>query len=186
MKLIREYGIFLLLITSSLCAFPQWENGQMPVYISLPVVAMVDIEPGFDNRIHFTLVPHAESGNQPGIAEHANETLWINYSSALPAGQNSRSITAEISQGFVPSGFRIYLEAAAYTGNGDGQHGSPAGRIELSDQPISVITGIGNGFTGNGAGKGHSLAFSLEISDYSMLSASEESNFVVLYTLTDN
>ena len=82
--------------------------------IDLPEVALVDIEPDVNNRIHFTLLPSSESGRTPELAESTNESLWINYTSALPGYQNSRSITAEISQGTIPRGISLYLEARSY------------------------------------------------------------------------
>lgn len=185
-RLLVTYSLNLLLLILPLIAFPQWDNGQVSVYFSLPEVALLDIEPDGSNRIHFTMIPSAESGRPAEMEEVADETLWINYTSALPENQTSRSITAEISQGIVPSGIRLYLEAQPYSGNGRGKTGQPAGKVELSNQPRPVITGIGNGLTGDGIMNGHQLVFSVEISDYSGISSAGEMNFVLLYTLTDN
>ncbi|WP_372932236.1 hypothetical protein [Mariniphaga sediminis] len=181
-----KYGLRFLFLLMPVCAFSQWDNGQVSVFFSMPEVALVDIEPGVNNRIHFTLSASTESGSQPVIEESADETLWINYSSALAGQQGSRSVTAELSQGALPEGLRLYLEASDYTGGGDGQVGQPAGKIELSNQPRPVITGIGNCYTGDGIQNGHRLTFSIEIFDYANMAAAGQFNFVVLYTLTDN
>jgi hypothetical protein len=183
---IIKYGLNLLLLLLPFGAFPQWENGQITINFNLPEVALVDIEPDVNNRIHFTLLPSSESGRTPELAESTNESLWINYTSALPGYQNSRSITAEISQGTIPRGISLYLEARSYSGNGSGKPGQPAGKIELSRQPRPVISGIGNCFTGDGISNGHKLVFSIEISDYSNLATAGDTNFILLYTLTDN
>ncbi|WP_372949647.1 hypothetical protein [Mariniphaga sp.] len=183
---IIEYGLKLLLLLLPFGAFSQWENGQIAVNFSLPEVALVDIEPDVNNRIHFTLSPASQSGRPPELAESTNETLWINYSSSLPGHQNSRSITAQISQGTIPQGISLYLEAGSYSGNGRGKPGQPAGKIELSSQPRPVISGIGNCFTGDGIANGHKLVFSIEISDYTNLATAGDTNFILLYTLTDN
>lgn len=185
-RIFLKYEVKLIFLLLPFCAFSQWEDGQVPVRLSMPEVALVDIEPGVNNRIHFTLSPDTESGSSPVLEESADETLWVNYSSALPDRQDSRLITAEISQGTVPPGIRIFLEASSFSGQGKGELGHAEGKIELSNQPRPVITGIGNCFTGDGINNGHRLTFSIEISDYSKVAAAGETNFVLLYTLTDN
>jgi hypothetical protein len=177
---------WLLFAMVPFIAFGQWENGQVSVFFSLPEVALVDIEPDGDNRIQFTILPGTESGSAPTVQNATQNSLWLNYSSALPASQNSRSITAEVSQGVVPRGIKLFLEASKFSGNGGGSPGQTAGRIELSNQPRPIVSGIGNCFTGTGVGTGHQLTFSIEISDYTEMETAGETNFVVLYTLTEN
>jgi hypothetical protein len=169
-----------------LFVFGQWERGQVSVFFALPEVALVDIEPGGDNRIRFTILPGTESGSAPTVQNSTDNSLWLNYSSALPASQNSRSITAEVAQGVVPGGLKLFLEAFQFSGSGGGSPGQATGRIELSNQPRPIISGIGNCYTGDGTGTGHQLAFTLEISDYTEIESIGETSFVVLYTLTDN
>jgi len=184
--ILQNYGIKLLLILLPFSAFPQWERGEVPVQFSMPEVALIDIEPGVNNRVHFTLLTAAESGTAPELVETTNASLWINYSSALPANQYSRSIMAEIAQGSLPAGIRLFLEASDVTGNREGEMGQSTGKTELTGQPGPIITGIGNGFTGDGIQNGHQLIFSIEIDDYTNIGAAGESYFVVVYTLTDN
>lgn len=179
-------GAWLLFVLFPLISFGQWENGQVSVFFSLPEVALVDIEPGADNSIHFTILPGTESGGSLSAEQSSNNSLWLNYSSALPANLNSRSITAEVSQGAVPKGIKLFLEASPFSNSGNGQRGSSSGRIELSNQPRSIISGIGNCYTGDGTGSGHQLTFTLEISDYTEIETAGENNFIVIYTLTDN
>ena len=80
----------------------------------------------------------------------------------------------------------MYLEASAYSGTGKGQLGQPTEKINLTNQPLPIITGVGNCFTGDGVNNGHLLKFSIEVSDYSKLYAIDETVFTVLYTITDN
>jgi hypothetical protein len=181
-----KYSTWFLFAMFPFIAFGQWESGQVSVFFSLPEVALVDIEPGGDNRIQFTILPGTESGSAPTVENSSDNSLWLNYSSALPSSQNSRSITAEVSQGGVPKGIKLFLTASEFSGSGDGQRGSSAGRIELSNQQRPIISGIGNCYTGDGTGSGHQLTFSLEISDYTEIETAGENNFIVLYTLTDN
>ncbi len=182
----KKLGVNIFFMLIVFAVYPQWENRQVSVFFSLPEVALVDIEPGIDNSIHFTIIQGAGSGSSPTIEQSNNNSLWLNYSSALPVNQNSRSITAEVSQGTVPKGLKIFLEASQFSGNGNGQRGISSGKIELTNQPRPIITGIGNSYTGDGVQSGHQLTFSVEISDFTQIETSGENNFLVLYTLTDN
>lgn len=179
------FAFFLLVLNEK--AFPQMEEAEANVYFALPQIALVDIEPGLDNSIHFKVNASAESGESPFLELPVNDDLWINYSSSLATAQNSRSIVAEISQGEIPDGIRFYLEASNYSGTGGaGQVGQPSGRIELNSQPRPIISNIGNCYTGDGINNGHRLSFSIDVSDYSRVFSVDESSFVVLYTITDN
>ncbi len=178
--------ISMVLIFISNVAFSQWQEGQLNANISLPQIALVDIEPSVNNSIHFTITPATESGD-PAVAETtAGGNLWINYSSSLTSAQNSRSIIAEISQGTFPEGMILYIEASGYSGTGRGQFGQSAGKVEITNQPTQIITNIGNCFTGDGINNGHLITFSIAISDYSKIVSSDELNFMVLYTITDS
>lgn len=184
-NLILKYVCWLFFILNPFIVFGQWETGHTNVFLSIPEVGLIDIEFESNDRIHFALLPAAEAGTSSVIKESSDANLWINYSSALRASQNSRSVTAEVSQGQIPPGIKLYLEASALSG-GTGQCGAPTGRVELSNQPRPIISGIGNCFTGDGINKGHQLSFAIEISDYPELKSSGEINFLILYTLTDN
>ena len=188
MKTTRNKMIFLIAILLFIfnSAYSQWESGQINAHFSLPEITLVDIEPGVDNSINFTISTGTEGGDSPIVEENTNETLWINYSSALPDGLNSRSVNAEISQGNLPEGISIFLEASSYSGTGKGNFGTPDGRVELSGNPQPIISGIGNCYTGNGVNNGHRLTFSIEISDYSELYATGNAYYLVLYTISDN
>jgi len=177
------FGAFFLYMNN---AFAQWEEGELNVSFSLPPVALVDIEPDANNSIHFTVLPAAESGASPQIKRITNQTLWLNYSSALVNPQNTRTIVAEIAGGGLPEGVSLNVEALSHEGKGGGQFGQPAGKVSLSNQPKAIITNVGNCFTGDGVNNGHPLTFSIEVSDYSKISAASESSFTILYTLSDN
>lgn len=176
-------GAFVFVINN---AFAQWEEGELNVSFSLPPVALVDIEPDANNSIHFTVLPAAESGASPQIKRTTDQTLWLNYSSALVNPQNTRSILAEITGEGLPEGVTLNVEALRYDGTGNGQFGQPAGKVSLSSQPKAIITNVGNCFTGDGVNNGHQLTFSIEVSDYSKITAASESSFTILYTLSDN
>lgn len=179
------FYIFTVLMLISNFAFSQLYEAQLSVNFSLPEVALIDIEPSTNNEVNFNVNSGVYSGESPTV-EQTNVSLWINYSSSLSIGLNSRSIVAEISQGFLPQGISLYLEASDYSGTGGGKLGQSAGKVSLSGQPKPIINNIGNGFTGDGINNGHSLTFSLEITDYTKIVSVDNSNVLVLYTITDN
>lgn len=181
----KTYLLFFLLLFS-VTAFSQWEEGQISVFFSVPEIALIDIESMTDNNVNFTILPSNESGGTPELRESSNESLWINYSSALENFSSSRSIVAEISNGDLPEGVLLFLKASSYSGIGRGQLGYPTEKINLTSQPKPIITDIGSCFTGDGINNGHLLSFSIEVNDYSRIHANEESAFTVLYTITDN
>lgn len=181
---ITTFWVYLMLFSTN--AFSQWEEGQINVFFSVPEIALVDIESTSSNNINFKVIPSNESGGTPEIRESNNESLWINYSSALRNLRSSRSIVAEISNGTIPDGILIYLKASNYAGTGKGHHGNPTDKINLTNQPKPIITEIGSCYTGDGINNGHLLSFSIEVTDYSKMRATEELDFTVLYTITDN
>ncbi|MEZ5103562.1 MAG: hypothetical protein R2757_22500 [Draconibacterium sp.] len=174
---------FLVLYTNR--AFSQLDEAQLNINFSLPEIALIDIEPNFNNNVYFTISSGVESGNSP-VFQQVSTNIWINYSSSLSSLQHSRSVVAELSQADLLDGITLYLEASNYSGSGGGQHGQSAGKIALSSQPKSIITNIGNCFTGDGINNGHSLSFSIDISDYAKVVSVENANLLVLYTITDN
>lgn len=164
----------------------QWDNAEINISFSIPQITLVDIEPSLNNNIHFTITPATEVGNTAVIQQSSNVGLWLNYSSCMSAFQSSRSILAEISQGSFPEGIKLYVEASNYSGTGKGRTGQSTGRINITSQPKPIINNLGNCFTGDGIKNGHSLNFSLEINDFSKIHSAENTNFTILYTITDN
>ena len=167
-------------------ALAQWEEAGLNISFSLPEIALIDIEPDVNNSITFSILPSGESGNSPEISIFSQQTLWLNYSSCLKKNQNSRSVVAELSKDTKQTGIKFYLEASNYTGIGEGQPGMPTGKVELTKHPVSIITGLGNVFTGDGINNGHMLTFSAQITDYNKISSTDQSVFIIIYTLTDN
>ncbi|MCY1720290.1 hypothetical protein OU798_08040 [Prolixibacteraceae bacterium Z1-6] len=161
-------------------------GGELEVNFLIPPIALLDIEPGINNTIYFSVSSAIESGASPQIENTNNESLWLNYSSALEGNLGSRIIIAQIAGENLPEGITLNVEASQYSGVGDGQFGQPTGKVALSTQPRTILTGVGNCFTGDGVGNGHSLTFSIEVEDYSKISSVGESSFTILYTISDN
>ena len=188
----RGIANYMLIILISICfsgikqAAAQWEEGAASIRMRLPEVALIDIEPDNNNHIHFTMMPVSESGVGELVQVNNDNDLFVNYSSSLAQGNHSRTIYAEIFQGELPQGVRLFIEAMEFAGIGRGKHGVPTGQKELTSQPVAIITGIKNSFTGDGINNGHRLEFTVEVADYSSLISVNESVISVLYTLSDN
>lgn len=163
----------------------QWNSGNLNVRFSVPEIAVVDIEPELSN-IEFRLAAPGVAGGEPVVQHVSNESVWINYTSAIRRNGNRRSINAQISEGTIPDGISFYVEASFASAFGSINQGSPVGRVHITSQPHPIITGIGSCFTGEGVGKGHELKYFLEISDFSQMKSIEDQVFTVLYTITDN
>ena len=79
----------------------------------------------------------------------------------------------------------LSLQATAYSGNGAGHLGTPAGTIILSNVAQNIITGIGGAYTGNGAFRGHELSYSLTLLNHGLLDFDEATTIEITYTITD-
>ncbi len=190
LKMKTQIKYILILLVIFLCGFnasAQWNaEKELEVTFSIPPIALLDIEPGINNAIYFSISPAIESGASPQIQDVSSETLWLNYSSALSAIHGSRKIVAQITGSDLPDGLKLNVEASSYRGSGKGNLGHSAGKITLSSQPQAIITDVGNCYTGDGKGNGHSLTFSIEVNDYSKITADDESAFTIVYTISDN
>lgn len=153
---------------------------QSTIALTLPVVTLLDIEPTGTFTLNFTAPTEA---GQALTAPAANNTKWINYTSAIASGGLTRRITASINQ-LVP-GISIRVQAAAASGSGGGTLGTSAGQVTLSTTATNIITGIGGAFTGNGANNGHRLTISVAVNTYANLSALTNSPIVITYTITE-
>lgn len=187
MKLKEIYSKSLFLIASilPLSCLSQLNNTEFNLRLSVPEIAIVDIESG-GGRIEFNLVPSSEPGGKPELRLETTEPVWINYSSSLRINGQKRSIIAQISQGVVPNGVALFLEASPPSSFGSRNQGYSNGKTQITPEPKPIISGIGSCFTGDGINMGHELIFSLEISDFSKMESIGSQEFTILYTITDN
>lgn len=152
------------------------------ICIVIPAISILDVEPS-NTPISLQLKAPTEAG----VAVDADQTdgsKWLNYTSAIPTGGSSRSITAQIASGSLPEGLRLSLHASGSVG-GAGATGGSTGKINLGSTPQTIITGIGRSYTGNGAGNGHQLTYGLTIADYKKLDADGGRNVQVIFTITE-
>lgn len=160
------------------------------VTISVPEVALVDIEPAATKNITLGFTAPTEAGN-PVVPNTANTTLWLNYSSIKSVADPTRNVSVSVNA-IIP-GIDIHVTAAAATGSGGGTLGTPAAQLTLSATDQTIISGIGSAFTGNGANNGHNLTYALAagsgpggVAAYADLQATATTVATVTYTISDN
>lgn len=175
----------LLLISFSIHLHSQTVANRT-VSFTLPEVVLLDVEPSGSSSISLILTVDPESGQPVSVTSATNTSLWINYSSCIPTGGNSRTITAQVSSGTIPSGINIVLSASAYSGTGAGTFGTSSGSVNLSGSPQVIVSGIGGCYTGNGINNGHRLNYSVNVSSYQNLQHNQSNTLQIAFTLTDN
>ena len=157
------------------------------VKFSIPEIALLDIESGNkSNDITLTVEAPTEAG----------ESLWLNYTSIVNKNKsskdNNRNVAVKISNGTVPGGLNLNVQAQKASSDGKGDKGSPVGTtLTLSSNDQDIITGIGSCYTGNGDGKGHQLVYSLELAKdgdaFGELDNDlDNTEITITYTISDN
>jgi hypothetical protein len=157
------------------------------ITITVPEVAIVDIEPSATKNITLGFTPPTEAG-LPIVSSGSNNTLWLNYSSIKSVADPTRNVSVSLNA--VIPGIDINVTAAAATGAGGGTLGTPSAQLTLSAADQTIISGIGSAYTGNGANNGHNLTYALaaggNIANYADLQATATTVATVTYTISDN
>lgn len=192
MKRINKFLTLAIAATFSITLNAQDDNDDVhDIVVSVPEVALVDIEASGGTSINLGPAAPTEAGLPLDFSGQSNSDLWLNYSSIKStANDPTRDITALISGGTLPSGMSLDVTAAADAGNGDGAMGSSAGTVTLSASNQNVITGIGSAYTADGVSNGHNLTYALALSGaagaYAALDADNANTVQITYTITDN
>ncbi|MBL1219209.1 hypothetical protein JET18_00035 [Chryseobacterium sp. L7] len=160
------------------------------ITISIPEVALVDIEPAATKNITLGFTAPTEAGN-PITPSTSNTTLWLNYSSIKSVADPTRNVS--VSMNALIPGIDIQVTAAAATGSGAGTLGTPSAQLILSAADQTIVSGIGSAYTGNGANNGHNLTYALAagsgpggVAAYADLQATATTVVTVTYTISDN
>lgn len=161
------------------------------ITVSIPEVALVDIEPTASKNLTMGFTAPTEAG-LPIVPASTNNTLWLNYSSIKSTADVTRTISVKL--GSVIQGVDIKVTAAAATGSsGGGDVGTPASQLTLSATPQTIISNIGSAYTGDGANNGHNLSYSVVAgtgtggsANYGSLTATATTTATVTYTISDN
>lgn len=160
------------------------------ITISIPEVAIVDIEPSATKNITLGFTAPTEAG-QPLLPSASNTTLWLNYSSIKSVADPTRNVTVKL-DAIIP-GIDIHVTAAAATGAGAGKLGTPSAQLTLSAVDQTIVSEIGSAYTGNGTSNGHNLTYALVagsalggVAAYADLQATATTVAKVTYTISDN
>ena len=158
------------------------------ISISIPEVALVDIEPAASKNITMGFTAPTEAG-LPLVTPTDNSTLWLNYSSIRSTADVTRTVS--VSLGALIPGIDINVTAAAASGSGGGALGTPSAQLTLSLVAQTIISGIGSAYTGDGASNGHNLTYALAfggsgVAAYEDLEATATTVATVTYTISDN
>ena len=160
------------------------------VSITIPEVAILDIEPSDNKNINMKFTAPTEAGEKL-IAPDPNKNLWLNYSSIKTAdgADVSRNVSVKLNSA-VP-GIDIKVTAAAYSGGGAGTFGTPTQTVTLTTNDQNILTGIGSAYTGNGISNGHNLSYDIAVGGttgtmYSSITANPNASAIVTYTISDN
>jgi hypothetical protein len=176
------------ILTSVFLFFSFWGFAQrttsstIPVNLTLPEVALLDIEPN-NSAVAIHLPAPTIVGEFIKKTENLN-AKWLNYTSAVTIGKY-RNITVQIEYGGVPAGTKIGVMASSASG-GSGAMGSSNGWVMLSNAPQRIVNSIGGAFTGNGANAGHPLSYFLEVTEVSNLNFDASGTLGLVFTLIDN
>ncbi|MGV8945449.1 MAG: hypothetical protein ACOH1N_03390 [Lutibacter sp.] len=170
------------------------------VTISIPEVALLDLEVAtgttditLAGTVGVGVDGKAEAGLPLDFSTATNATIWMNYSSIVK-GSSKRNVGVAITTGTVPTGLKLTVEAAAFSGTGKGTMGTTTTTINaltLTGTSQSIVTGIGSAYTGNLATNGHLLTYKLNYAtdaatDYADLRFVETAApLTITYTLSD-
>ena len=197
MNQINTIITFVFLLVSTLTFAQDGKIASHTIDISVPSVAILDIEPA-ENSISLGATAPTEAGDAFEFSTNSSDnSLWLNYSSTVGTIENpldnseliaqTRRVTVNVI-GVIPPGIVLKVQASDDVGNGEGAVGTPAADpITLSLLPQDLITDIGTCYTGTPENNGHNLTYTMESdgNNFSALNLANNTTLTVTYTLTD-
>ena len=191
MKQYSPQYLFLSFFIITSFVFSQDSNkNNHSLTINVPEVALISV-----NSANSSIELNGTHSNEAGDKVNFNvedSSTWINYSSIVGSiDESNRFITAEISEGEIPKGLNLLINATNDAGKGDGLLGTPNNAYQtLNKKPIKLIEQIGSCYTGVGTEKGHNITYKLMLSDkknaYKKLDFNQSETILITYTLSDN
>lgn len=173
MKFIKSI-VFILIQTA---CFGQ-STSTVTISLTLPDIASIALS---DNSAVNLTGTSSLAGNP--ISFTTNTTKWIYFTSAVVSTGATRTITAQITSGSIPSGMNLKLTTKPVSGTGLGSRGTNvSSSINLSSSPQTIISLIGGGYTGQGSSDGYNLKFELDIIDFSKIRA-ENTSLTITFTI---
>ena len=154
MKLINKLLLAVLIVGISTSYSQDDETDFHNVSISIPTIALLDIESVGGNDITLTMDTPNEAGN--ALADQTNSSLWLNITSIIASGfENNISVSIDAAI----TGIDLKVVSAAYSGSGFGSWGTAGSEITLSTASQDLVTGIKSGYTLNGPNNGYNLTY---------------------------
>lgn len=184
MKLTKILFAALIIFTSTNTFAQDTETDSHNVTITIPEIALLDLESNTAKNITLIGEHSGEAGDPLDFSNATDDSIWLNYSSIVGSNK-TRSVSVEITNGSVPEGLQLNVEASiSATGNGD--LGTPGDSITLSGTAQDLITGVGSAYTETGDEKGHKLTYTLsQNGDYGDLEIGSGTTLTITYTLSD-
>jgi hypothetical protein len=186
-----KIALSVLIMTSTSIGFAQdGADDTHTVTITVPTVALVDIEPAASKNLTILFVAPTEAGEALTDPDD-DTTLWLNYSSIKSGAATTNTVSVKL-DALLP-GVDINVTAGADAGGGDGDVGTPAGAaLTLTTADQVIVSAIGSSYTGDGATNGHNLTYSVDgattggTAAYADLVAAAGSAVTVTYTISNN
>lgn len=173
-----------IFVFASLLAQAQGATDQHKVTISIPSVAILDLESASSKDLTASFTAPSEPG-LPIVAPADLASIWLNYTSVILPTNAVRKVSVNISAGAL-TGIVLKVSAgAASTTLGKGTLGTGLSAITLSSTAADIVTGIGSTYTGDGVSAGHLLTYNLTLDDTAVANLRQGSQEVtVLYTMS--
>ncbi len=175
--------LVILFAVRGLIIFPEHAHCQTTsstVTVSIPEIALLDIETTGGGNITFNVAGPAEAGD--GLVFTSNTSCWLNFTSCVTATGN-RKIVAQISNGILPAGLSLSVQVSSVNISGAGVCGNPSGTVNLDATAKNLVTGIGGCYTGDGPGSGLRLTYNLTCTTYSDLRSGSYGPLELTYTI---
>ena len=176
--------MYCLLFGSWQWGHTQVSMGSAPVTLTLPPIALMDIEPDEGSTIFY--LDFVTMAGEP-VTNHrsVNNEKWINYTAAVDRENvDGYQIQVQLANGTLPPGVSVTVEAGPPI-QGWGELGHSAGPVVLSEAGQILIQNIGGSFTGNGVDCGHQLFYELVIHNPDLSQHGNCFSVDVYYTITD-
>ena len=168
-------------------AGPDTKTDNHTVTITIPEVALLDIELAGSKNISTAFTAPTEAGLGIVAPTAGLNTLWLNYSSIVDPSGPDASRTVSVSSSSVIPGTVLNVSAGTPVITGGGSGGSPLAITAITTTPQTIITGIGSVYTGDGVSSGSNITYSLTApaATYGSLLAGM-TVLTLTYTLSDN
>lgn len=157
------------------------------VTITIPEVALLDIELAGSKNITTAFTAPNEAGLAIVAPTSGLNSLWLNYSSVVTSNGPNASRTVSVSAtGLVP-GTILNVSAGTPVITGGGSGGTPVAITAITGANQNIISGIGSVYTGNGVNSGSNITYALTApaATYGSLLAGVKA-VTLTYTLSDN